>query len=312
MGKHRILVTPRSFGKEDPAVFSLLEAAGCTVVRNDTGQILNRAELSERLRNCDGLIVGVEPVDAQILAQAPGLRAIAKYGAGVDNIDLEAASARGIKVSRTPGANADAVADYTFALILALARRVPEIDRRCRQGDWSKLMTRDVTGAVLGILGFGAIGQRVARRASGFGMKLLVHDVVWNPAWETALGVKRAAPEEIFAQADFISLHMPLLPETKGFVDKSLLDRMKSTAYLINTARGELVDETALLDALQRRAIAGAGLDAFAQEPPENPAWFHLDNVILGAHCAAATAGAARNMGRMAVENLLRDLGDGQ
>ena len=308
MHDRKILITPRSFGKKDDSVFKRLEEAGFAPVRNTSGRIFTKDEMIEAIADCEGLIVGVDPVDRDVLAAAPKLRAIAKYGTGVDNIDLEEAARRGIPVSRTIGANSDAVADYTFALILALARKVPLIDRQCRQNRWEKIITTDVTGATLGILGFGEIGRRLAKRAAGFEMQMLVYDPFWKPEWETQYPIRRSTPEEIFSQADFISLHMPLLPETRHFVDAAMLSRMKSTAYLINAARGELVEEAALLDALKNGRIAGAGVDAFAQEPPENPLWFTLDNVILGSHCAASTQGAAQNMGRIATENLLRDL----
>lgn len=305
----KVLVTPRSFGKQDPAVFDMLQAAGATLVRNETGAILTREGMLQRIHDCDGVIIGVDPLDADILAAAPRLRAIAKYGTGMDNIDLQAAAARNIKVSNTVGANSDAVADYTFALLLALGRQLIGIDRQCRQRDWSKRIASDVCEKTLGIFGFGEIGKRVAMRARGFSMRMLVYDVVWDPAWETQYGVCRAEPEQIFRESDYITLHMPLLPQTRGFVSADRLQAMKPTAFLLNTARGELVDEPALLDALTKKQIAGAGIDAFCEEPPQDPRWYTLDNVIMGSHCAASTPGATQRMGRFAVQNLLRDLG---
>jgi len=305
----KVLVTPRSYGKTDPSVFETLKAAGLEVVCNETGGILTAAQMAERLADCDGVIVGVDPLGADVLAAEPKLRAIAKYGVGTDNIDLAAAKARGVAVSRTVGANASAVADYAMSLILACARKTALIDRNCRRGDWKKITTRDVTGAVVGILGFGAIGRLVARRAQGFDMEVLAHDVYWDEAYAAANGVTRASPERIFREADFISVHLPLLPETRGFVGERELSWMKPTAILVNTARGGLIDEAALLRALSEGRIGGAGLDVFEEEPPKDPAWYRLDNVVLGSHCAASTEGAARNMGRMATANLLRDLG---
>ena len=305
----KVLTTPRSYGRTDPALFRMLEEAGLEVVRNDTGGILTREAMMDLLSDCEGVIVGVDPLDAEVMAAAPRLRAIAKYGVGVDNIDLEAAKARGIKVSRTVGANAEAVADYAMTLMLAVARRAAAIDRRCRQGDWGKITTRDVSGGTLGLLGLGAIGRHVARRAQGFGMTVLAHDPFWDAAYAAANRITRASPEEIYAQADIISLHLPLTEETRGIIGQAELARMKPDAILINTARGGLIDESALLDALEAGRLYGAGIDAFAQEPPADPRWFALENVVLGSHCAASTAGAARNMGRMATENLIRDLG---
>jgi D-3-phosphoglycerate dehydrogenase len=304
----KILVTPRSYGKEDPALFEKLAGAGFKIVKNDTGGILTKAQMIEKIAPCAGVIVGVDPLDADVIAAAPHLIAIAKYGVGVDNIDLEAAKARGVKVSRTVGANAAAVADYAMALMLALSRKLLPIDRRCRAGDWSKLTTSDVTGATLGLIGLGAIGKKVARRAQGFDMNVLAYDVMWDEAYAKANGIEFAPPERILREADFISLHLPLLPSTENFIGEKELALMKPTAILINTARGGLVDEAALLKALKGGAIGGAGLDAFREEPP-SPEWFTLDNVVLGAHCAASTKGASLTMGRMASENLIRDLG---
>ena len=303
----KVLVTPRSYGKEDPALFGMLEGAGFEVVRNETGGILTKAQMMEKIARCAGVIVGVDPLDADVIAEAPNLRAIAKYGVGVDNIDLAAAKARGIKVSRTVGANASAVADYAMTLMLALSRKLLTIDRRCRAGDWGKITTLDVTGATLGLIGLGAIGKLVAKRALGFDMNVLAYDVAWDEAYAAANRIGFAGPERILKEADFISLHLPLLPSTENFIGEKELSLMKPTAILINTARGGLVDEAALLKALRAGRIGGAGLDAFREEPP-SPEWFALDTVVLGAHCAASTKGASLIMGRMATENLIRDM----
>lgn len=307
--KEKILTTPRSYGKDMPELFAQLEAAGYGVVRNTTGGILEKDAMKEMLADCVGVIVGVDPMDAEVLASAPKLRAIAKYGVGVDNIDMDYCKEHGIKVSRTVGANSEAVADYAMALMLAVARKVPEIDRKCRKLNWGKITTRDVSHATLGLFGLGAIGRHVAERAQGFGMKVIAYDPYWPEEFAREHGIERADAETIFKNADFISLHLPLMPDTEGFVGEKELGWMKKDAILINTARGGLVDEKALLKALKEGRIYGAGLDAFAHEPPEDDDWFELDNVVLGSHCAASTRGATQNMGRMATENLLRDLG---
>lgn len=306
----KVLATPRSFGKNNPELFDILRHAGLDVVRNDTGGILSAARMREKLADCDGLIVGVDPVDATVLAAAPRLRAIAKYGVGLDNIDLAACEARGIKVSRTVGANSEAVADYALALMLGVARKVALIDRRCRERDWSKITGIDLYGKTVGIIGLGAIGKRVARRCgAGFGMKVLGHDIVWDDAWASENHVERADLERIFREADFISLHTSLDDSTRHLVDAPRLALMKPTAILINTARGELVDGPALLEALEQKRIYGAGLDVFEQEPPQDARWYALDNLVMGSHCSSSTSGAVATMGHMAVSNLLRDLG---
>lgn len=304
----KILVTPRSYGKNRPELFAQLEQAGYEVVRNATGGILEREQIKALIADCVGVIIGVDPLDAEVLACAPKLRAISKYGVGVDNIDLDYCAAHGIKIARTVGANSEAVADYAMALMLAVARRLTVIDGKCRRMDWGKITTRDVSHATLGVFGLGAIGRHVARRAQGFGMRVMAYDVFWDAEYAQANGIEYAEPETIFRTADFISLHLPLLPDTEGFVGERELSMMKPDAVLVNTARGGLVDEKALLKALQERRIYGAGLDAFAHEPPEDDAWFELDNVVLGSHCAASTLGATENMGQMATDNILRDL----
>ena len=304
----KILTTPRSYGKNMPELFEQLESAGYEVIRNTTGGILEKDQMKSLIADCAGIIVGVDPLDAEVLAAAPKLRAIAKYGVGVDNIDMDYCKTHGIKVSRAVGANSEAVADYAVALMLAVARRVPMIDRKCRQLNWGKITTRDVSHATLGLFGLGAIGRHVAKRAKGFDMKVMAYDPFWPEEFARENGIVRADAQTIFREADFISLHLPLMPETEGFVGGKELAMMKPTAILINTARGGLVDEKALLEALKENRIYGAGLDAFAHEPPEDDVWFGLDNVVLGSHCAASTTGATENMGRMATDNLLRDL----
>ena len=304
----KILTTPRSYGRDMPELFAQLEAAGYEVVRNTTGGILEKDQMKALITDCAGIIVGVDPLDVEVLACAPKLRAIAKYGVGVDNIDLDYCKEHNIKVSRTVGANSEAVADYAVALMLAVARRVPMIDRKCRELNWGKITTRDVSHTTLGLFGLGGIGKHVAKRAQGFGMKVMAYDPYWPEDFARENSIERADAETIFKTADFISLHLPLMPETEGFVGEKELSMMKPTAILINTARGALVDEKALLNALKENRIYGAGLDAFAHEPPEDDDWFELDNVVLGSHCAASTVGATQNMGRMATENILRDL----
>ena len=301
----KVLTTPRSYGKTDPEVFAMLRAAGLEVVRNETGGILDKEGMKALLADCDGVIVGVDPIDAEVIAAAPKLKAIAKYGVGVDNIDLDAAKARDIKVSRTVGANAEAVADYAMALLLAVARKTVLIDQHCRQGDWKKITTRDVTGGTIGILGLGAIGRNVAQRAQGFGMKVLAHDPFWDEAYAKAHGITRAAPDEIFAECDVISLHLPLTPETENFIGAAELAKMKPDAILINTARGGIVEEAALTRALKDKTIAGCALDVFEQEPPDTTAeLFQLDNAILTPHNAAHTWESTARMGLHAAQGI--------
>lgn len=304
----KILVTPRSFGKNNPGLFDRLERAGLDIIRNNTGAILSEGAMEELIAPCSGVIVGVDPLNASVLERAPLLKAVSKYGVGLDNIDLKLCEKRGIKVSRTVGANSDAVADYAFGLMISVARRICLIDKRCREKDWSKITGIDVFGKTLGIIGLGEIGKRVAKRARGFSMRAIAFDPVWDEDFAIEYGIERADPDRICMEADFITLHCSLTPETKNIIDAKRLKSMKKTAILINTARGELIEESALLNALKTDAIYGAGLDVFSHEPPENDEWYKLDNLIFGSHCSSSTVGATELMGAIAVDNLLRDL----
>ncbi|MDR3363251.1 MAG: phosphoglycerate dehydrogenase [Desulfovibrio sp.] len=303
-----ILVTPRSFGKDNPELFDVLRDAGLTVIRNETGGILSADQMREMIAGCQGVIVGVDPLNAEVLAAAPQLRAVAKYGVGLDNIDLKYCEQRGIAVSRTVGANSNAVADYAFALMLAVARKVTLIDRRCREKDWNKITGSDVYGKTLGIVGLGAVGRCVARRARGFDMRILGYDIVWDDDWAREAGVERADVNSICAEADIITLHTALTYDTRDIIGVQQVAAMKKSAIVINTARGGLIDEAALLAALRDGRIYGAGIDAFAREPPTDAAWYKLNNLVMGSHCSASTTGSTEAMGRMATDNLLRDL----
>lgn len=308
----KVLITPRSFGKNNPALFARLEDAGLELVRNTTGSVLSETLMMEMLAPCQGVIVGIDPLGPRVLEACPELRAISKYGVGLDNIDLGLCRQMGIRVSRTIGANSNAVADYAFALMLAVARKLVVIDQACHNRDWSKITSIDVHGRTLGIIGLGAIGKLLARRAIGFEMRVLAHDIEFDREFADRHGIERADVDTIAKEADFISLHAVLTDETRHIIDQRRLSMMKKTAVLINTARGALVDEAALLDALRSGEIYGAGIDAFEREPPEDPDWYRLDNVIMGSHCASSTIGATESMGAMAVDNLLRDLGLGK
>jgi D-3-phosphoglycerate dehydrogenase len=305
----KILITPRSFGKCDPLPFELLADCGVEAVTNSSGGIMSESQMIKAITGCDGVIVGVDPLNERVLKAAPALRAVAKYGVGLDNIDMDYCLSRGISVSRTVGANSAAVADYTFALMLALSRKVIQINAHCRQGNWEKITTSDVAGKTIGIVGLGAVGRQMVARAKGFSMKIMSFDILWDDEYARCHQVIHAGIGDICRECDFICLHVPLLPETKNMIGREQIALMKPSAYLINTARGCLVDEVALMDALRGGRIAGAGLDAFQQEPPANREWLEMENVIIGSHCAASTVGASNAMSNMAVVNILADLG---
>lgn len=305
----KILVTPRSFGKHSHAAIELLEKQGLEVVFNPYGRILTEEEMKKEIADVEGIIVGVDPLNSDILAKATNLKAISKYGVGTDNIDLDYCKVHQIPVTITNNANSDSVADFAFGLMLAVARRLVEVDSACRRLDWGKKTSIGVYGKTIGVLGTGAIGKGVIKRAKGFNMNILAYDVYKDEAFAEEYGVQYAPLDQIFAESDFISLHLPAVEETKDLINREAFEKMKETAILVNTARGELVDETALYEALKNKKIWGAGVDVFKNEPPENKKLLELDNIVIGAHSAASTVEAVDAMSWMAAKNILESLG---
>ena len=276
-------------------------------------RVATAAEIAAGVRGCDALLCNItDRIDAAILdAGAPSLRVVANFGVGFNNIDVAAATARKIPVTNTPGVLTDATADLAFALLLATARRLGEGERLVRARQWTgwepmQLLGADVTGATLGLLGFGRIGKAMARRARAFEMRL----VYWNrtrlsAAEEEETGATYLSREDVLAQADFVSLHVAYTTDTHHLMNAAALARMKRTAILINTARGPVVDEAALVQALQAGTIGGAGLDVFEREPQLDPGLFGRENVVLAPHLGSATIGTRTKMGMIAVDNLL-------
>lgn len=282
---------------------------------NDQDRPMTRRAILELIADQDGLIPMVtDSIDDALMARAPKLRIIANYGVGYNNIELAAASARKILVTNTPGVLTDATADITFALILAIARRVVEGDRMTREGRfqfWAPMhfLGHEVTGSTLGIVGIGRIGRAVAKRAAGFDMKVLYHSRTrLDPAQEAALGIKYAAFDYLLENSDFVSLHVPLTPETRHLIGSAQLRRMKASAFLINTSRGPVVDESALVEALKAGEIAGAGLDVYENEPALDPGLMDLNSVVLLPHSGSATRETRMKMAALAAENLLTAL----
>lgn len=305
----RVLVTPTSFGKNDPRLKTELEACVGQVTYNPTGRPLKSAELIPLVKDIDGYIAGLDEINEAVIQAAPRLRVIARYGVGIDRVDLKAAHQRKIWVTNTPGANAVAVAELTLAFILALARRLCTICEETKNGKWPRGEAVGLSGKTIGLIGFGAIGQEVAVRLKGFGCRLLAYDPYVDVSRVEPLGVNLVPLNRLLSQADFVSLHTALTPETKGMVNRDFLAGMKSGAFLINTARGELVDEPALIEAIQSGHLWGAALDCFCQEPPESHhPLLNLPQVIVTAHVGAHTDEAMNRMGWMAFESCLTAL----
>jgi len=253
-----------------------------------------------------------DKIDAEVFDAAPKLRIVAQMAVGFDNIDLAEATKRGIYVTNTPGVLTETTADFAFALLLAVARRVAEADKYVRTGQWKvgwhsmMLQGRDVYGATLGIVGLGRIGCSIAKRAKGFDMKVLYNDVVRRPDFEKEYGIEFVDVNYLFKNADFITVNVPLIKETYHLVDEKKLKLMKKTAYIINNARGPVVDEKALYKALKEGWIAGAGLDVFEQEPAsmDNPL-LKLDNIVVAPHISSASYETRSRMAEMTAENLV-------
>ena len=302
----RLLVTPTSYGKNDSRLKTELEAQVGEVIYNPTGKPLTSAEVARLLPGIDGYIAGLDGIDAMALSAGDRLKVISRYGVGIDNVDLVAAREKEIVVTNTPGANSVSVAELALGLILALARQIPEAVEAVHQGKWPRYAGISLEGKTIGILGLGAIGKQLARRLSSFDCKLLAFDPFADASFANANHVELASMEVVIQRSDFISLHLPLLPETRNLVNENFLSRMKKGSFLVNTSRGEVVDESALLSALQSGHLKGAGLDAFTSEPPDpkNPL-LGLPQVIATPHLGAQTDGATSNMGWFAMRDCL-------
>jgi D-3-phosphoglycerate dehydrogenase len=254
----------------------------------------------------DGMIAGLDIIDSAVFEAALKLRVVARYGVGVDQVDLDAAKAHNVVVTNTPGANSVSVAELTIGLMLSLARNIPKMVVATRSGEWERVRGMTLEGKVIGLLGLGAIGKQVARRLTAFDCRVIAHDPFVDPNEAKTWGVEILPREDVISQADFLSLHVPVLPETRDMVNANFIAQMKTGAYLINTARGELIDEAALCDALQSGHLSGAGLDALQQEPPElDHPLLALSQVLITPHNGAQADGARNAMGRMAMNDCL-------
>jgi glyoxylate reductase len=275
----------------------------------------SRMELLQGMRGVDGLLcLLTDKIDEEAIeAAGPGLKVISNYAVGVDNVDVAAASARGIPVGNTPGILTDATADLTLALLLAAARRVVEGEKLVKSGGWKTwgpafMLGADLSGATLGIIGFGRIGRAVARRASGFGLQILFTDPSQaNP--EPGVNATQVSLDTLLRQSDFISVHTPLTEQTRGLINRDTLSRMKPTVVLVNTSRGPVVDQEALFEALFLKKIFAAALDVTVPEPfPTDHPLLSLDNCIIVPHIASASWRTRQLMSRMAAENLIAGL----
>lgn len=289
---------------DDPAVRSELESRVGRVVY--LAGPMRAGDLAGALAGADGLIAGLDELSEEVFGAAPRLRVVARYGVGTDCVDLHAAAAHGVTVTTTPGANANAVAELTVALLFALARPLHEGRVVARGERWPALPGTELSGRVLGLVGLGRIGSLVAAKCAALGMQVQAHD----PYLQASVHAPLVGLEELLGTADFVSLHAPLGPQTRGMMGRPQFEAMKPGTALVNTARGGLVDEAALLWALDSGRLRAAALDVMAEEPPSatnavGRALLERENVIVTPHMGPHTAEATRAMGRMAVEELL-------
>ena len=272
---------------------------------------LAREELLGRLRGKDGLVCQITDAIDEELLSTPGLKVVSNVAVGYNNIDVAAAKRRGVTITNTPDVLTDTTADFAWALLMAAARRVTEADRYARSGAWKSwkwdlLWGLDVHGKTLGVLGFGRIGRAVARRALGFDMRVLYHDVARStPEIERELKATFVDKDTLLREADFVSLHVLLSQDTRHLIDERALRSMKKTAVLVNAARGPIVDEAALVRALSEQWIAAAGLDVFEEEPTIHPGLLPLANVVMAPHIASASFDTRLAMSTLAVKNCL-------
>lgn len=307
-GKLNVLVASRSFGKNCPEKLDEMKRSGCVFVPQNFEKAPSEEQLLQTVQDVDVIISGTEPITSKVLAAASRLKLIAKHGVGYDNIDVEAARARGVAVALAGPVMVDSVADLAMGLLLAIARQIPQGNENVRDGKWDRFIGPELRDKTIGIVGFGQIGKAVARRAKAFGLQILAHDTFQDTSFATSWGVRYVDLDTLLADSDFISVHAPLTGETRHLFNRKRLEKMKSTAFLINSARGELVDEEALYDALKNRKIAGAASDVFAKEPPGKNPLLQLDNFIATPHCGGQTPEALRRMGEVTAENVLRVL----
>ena len=309
MSTERVLIGSRSFGKTFPEHLEELRAAGCEVIPNQLGRAYREAELFDALDGISCIVTGTDELTRAAIDRAGSLRVIAKHGVGVENIDVDAAQERGIVVLATPGAMSESVAELAFALMLTLARSIVPAHLETRAGGWRLLPGHELRGKTLGLVGFGRIAQEVSVRAQAFGMTVVAHDPFGDVRLAAEQSVELLSLDAVLERADVISLHAALPAGGGPLIGSRELSLLRPSATLVNTARGALVDERALAEALSDGRLAGAALDVFVEEPPVGSPLLGLENVVLTPHLGGQTTEALHRMGEQTVVNCLEGLG---
>lgn len=301
----KVLVVPALLANRPSPYLADLEAAGLEVLRSPLGRPYGEDELIEGLRGVFATVAGIEPYTDRVLREAQDLEVIARFGVGYDQIDVPAATRHGVCVAMAFGGNHETVADLALTLMGAVARNIVVYHQRVASGGWGWEFRQGLWRATVGIVGLGRIGRAVARRCRGYEMRILAHDVAPDPAYARSHGIELTSLEQLLEQSDFVTLHAPHSPETDKLMNAARLRLMKPSAVLINTARGGLVDEEALYEALVSRRIAAAGLDVFRREPPTGSPLLSLDNVVLTPHAAGSDLASEALTGQCCVDSIL-------
>lgn len=301
----KILSTSSSFGYYVQEPVEFLKNHGFEIELLPQEQKTDEESVLQKITDIDAWIVGFEKISSRLILAPPGLKIITRHGSGVDNIDIQAASSKKIFVTNAPGANSEAVADLTFGLILSLARKIPIANETIKKGEWKRIDGVEVGGKCLGIVGMGHIGKAVTRRARGFGMRILAFDITRDSDFAKQFNVEYVSLEELLLQSDYVTIHIPLSSETRGIIGYKQLNMIKKTAYLVNTSRGDVIDEKALYDCLKENRIAGAALDVFSVEPPYGNPLLNLENVVATPHIGADTIETFLRLGMICAENIV-------
>lgn len=306
--KPRVLIAPAPLQEIEPVYGPLLTGAGFELVHSKVNHQMNEVELAAALPGCAASLAGSEPYTRAVIAAAAakGLKVIARAGVGYDAVDLDAANEHGVAVCIAPGTNQDAVAEHTFSLILALAKNVVSQHNLIKQGQWPRKANLPLRGTTLGVLGLGRIGKAVALRGKAFLMNVVAYEPYPDKEFVAKNGITLLPFDDVLKQSDWATLHMPMSPESKQCINERSLGLMKPTAYLVNTARGGVINEPDLYDALKNKRLAGAGLDVFDQEPPGDNPLLTLDNVVMTAHTAGVDTQSRDDMARVAAQAIVK------
>lgn len=303
----KILITPKSYYRIKDKMLPLLK--DYELKFNDTGKTFTEDQMKDLVQDVDGIIIGVDPITDDVIDNANNLKAISKYGVGMDNIDVDKAKNEGIKIRKTPGTNNISVAELAIGLMFNVARNISINVNKVKNNKWERVKGVELTDKTLGVIGCGNIGQEVVKRARGLQMSVLIHDPYFDD--EKLIEnekINQVNKHELLANADFISLHLPLNSETANIISKKEIKIMKDTVFLINTARGELIDDDALLWGLKNKELAGVACDVFSQEPPNDHPLLEFDNFLLTPHIGANTEESVYRMAEQATKNIIEML----